>query len=113
MLLASTGLRATEALSIRIKDLDIDSNDSCPSKATIIGEYTKTKVDRHVFLTREIQHQLKIWLDFKYRRRRICHKDKETGKNISEYRTPEKKSNDLIFSINQIEKQDRNYYILI
>ncbi len=26
MLLASTGLRATEALSIRLKDLDIDSN---------------------------------------------------------------------------------------
>ncbi len=54
MLLASTGLRATEALSIRIKDLDIRSNDDCPSKATIRGEYTKTKVDRYVFLTREM-----------------------------------------------------------
>ncbi|MGZ5501815.1 MAG: tyrosine-type recombinase/integrase, partial [Nitrososphaeraceae archaeon] len=103
MLLASTGLRATEALSIRIKDLDINSNDSL-SKAIIRGEYTKTKVDRHVFLTREIQHQLKIWLDFKYRRRRICHIDKETGKSISEYRTPEKKLHDLIFSINPIDK---------
>ena len=102
MLLASTGLRATEALSIRIKDLYINSNDS-PSKAVIRGEYTKTKVDRYVFLTREIQHQLKIWLDFKYRRRRICYIDKETEKSISEYRTPEKKLQDLIFSINQTD----------
>ena len=55
-------------------------------------------------MTREIQHQLKIWLEYKYRRRRICHIDKETGKNICEYRTPEKKLNDLIFSMYQIEK---------
>ena len=85
MLLASTGLRATEALSIRIKDLDIGSDDDCASKAIIRGEYTKTKVDRYVFLTREMQHQLKIWLDYKYRKRRNCHIDKETGKSISEY----------------------------
>jgi len=82
MLLASTGLRATEALSIRLKDLDIGSDDDCVSKAIIRGEYTKTKVDRYVFLTREMQHQLKIWLDYKYRKRRICHIDKESGKSI-------------------------------
>ena len=104
MLLSSTGLRATEALSIRVKDLNIGFNDDCPSKAIIRGEYTKTKVDRYVFLTKEMEHQMKIWLDYKYRRRRICHIDKETGKNICEYRTPEKKPNDLIFSIYQIDK---------
>ena len=104
ILLASTGLRATEALSIRVKDLDIGSNDDCPSKAIIRGEFTKTKVDRYVFLTKEMEHQMKIWLDYKYRRRRICHIDKETGKNICEYRTPEKKPNDLIFSIYQKDK---------
>ena len=103
LLLSSTGLRATEALSIRIKDLNFGSNDG-PSKAIIRGEYTKTKVDRYVFLTREMEHQMKIWLEYKYRKRRICHIDKETGKNICEYRTPEKKSNDLIFSMYQIEK---------
>ena len=47
---------------------------------------------------------MKIWLEYKYRKRRICHIDKEAGKNICEYRTPEKKSNDLIFSMYQIEK---------
>jgi integrase len=42
MLLASTGMRAGEALSIRIKDLDLDSN---PVKVQLRGEVTKTKVD--------------------------------------------------------------------
>ena len=54
-------------------------------------------------MTREIVHQIKIWLDYKYRKRRICYKDKETGKSISEYRTPEKKPNELIFSIYQTD----------
>ena len=48
MVLASTGLRAVEALSIRNKDLNFESS----AKVTIRGEYTKTKVDRYVFLTR-------------------------------------------------------------
>jgi integrase len=103
MLLASTGLRATEALSIRIKDLIPGSNDF-PSKLIIRGEYTKTKVDRYVFLTREMEHQIKIWLDYKSRRRRICHLDKETGKSISEYRIHEAKPQDLIFYITQKDK---------
>ena len=62
------------------------------------GEYTKTRVDRFVFLTREVQDQIKIWLDYKCRKRRICYKDKETEKSITEYITPEKKPNELIFS---------------
>lgn len=43
MLLACTGLRATEALSIRVKDLDFKSS---PTKVTVRGEHTKTKVDK-------------------------------------------------------------------
>jgi integrase/recombinase XerD len=101
MLLASTGLRATEALSIRLKDLDLESN---PAKLTIRGKYTKTKVDRYVFLTKEIVEQLKIWKEYKYRKRRICYNDKETGKSIAEYKTPEMKENELIFSLNQTDK---------
>jgi integrase len=103
MLLASTGLRATEALSIRVKDLFIDSNNNdFPSKVIIRGEYTKTKVDRYVFLTRELAHQIKIWLDYKSRKRRTCYIDKKTGKSVSEYRIPENKPYDLVFSIFQI-----------
>jgi len=78
MLLAATGCRAVEALSIRVKDLDFESN---PAKLRIRGQYTKTKVDRYVFLTKEVIEQIKIWIDYKYRKRRICYKDKETGEN--------------------------------
>ena len=102
MLLASTGLRATEALSIRLKDLDIISNDS--TKLIIRGEYTKTKIDRCVFLTKEVKEQLKIWLDYKYRKRRICYKDKETEKTITKYRIPEKKPYELVFYMSQTDK---------
>ncbi|MGB7638668.1 MAG: tyrosine-type recombinase/integrase, partial [Nitrososphaeraceae archaeon] len=49
MLLAATGLRASEALSIRIKDLHLDSNN--PANVFVRGEYTKTRTDRYVFLT--------------------------------------------------------------
>jgi integrase len=54
LLLAATGMRATEALSIRIKDLDLKSS---PAKLFVRGEYTKTRTDRIVFLT-EVTHQL-------------------------------------------------------
>ncbi len=77
MLLASTGLTAPEALSIRLKDLTLNSNDNDNglAKLFIRGEYTKTKVDRYVFLTRVVE-QLKIWIDYKYRKWRICHIDR-------------------------------------
>ncbi len=101
MFLASTGMRAVEALSICVKDLDFES---IPAKVTIRDEYTNTKVDRYVFLTKEMTEQIKKWLDYKYRTRRVCSRDKNTGKLIDEYRTPEKNGNDLLFSV-------RNYTI--
>ena len=106
MLLASTGLRATEALSIRIKDWDLESYPI--AKVTIRGEYTKTKVDRYVFLTQEMVEQFKKWLEYKYRTRRVCSKDKQTGKLIDEYRTPEKNLEDLIFSVKLYNSNKNN-----
>ena len=98
MLLAATGMRAGEALSIRIKDLDLDST---PSKLFVRGEYTKTRTDRIIFLTDEVGRQLKSWLDYKYRTRRICYKDKQSGKSITDYRSPIRKHTDLIFAVYQ------------
>ncbi|MFL6455372.1 MAG: tyrosine-type recombinase/integrase [Nitrososphaeraceae archaeon] len=102
MLLAGTGLRAVEALSIRIKDLNLQPR---PAKIFVRGEYTKTKTDRYVFLTEEVVNQLKQWLDYKHRTRRVCHKDNHTGKTISEYITPQRNDNDLVFAV----YQDRNH----
>jgi hypothetical protein len=98
ILLAATGMRAVEALSIRIKDIDFDSN---PAKVFVRGEYTKTKVDRIIFLTEERTQQLKSWLEYKHRTRRVCHQDKQKGKTITEYRTPDKKDTDLVFAVYQ------------
>ncbi|MFL6347884.1 MAG: tyrosine-type recombinase/integrase [Nitrososphaeraceae archaeon] len=98
MLLAATGMRATEALSIRIKDLDLKS---IPAKLFVRGEYTKTRTDRTVFLTEEIARQLDSWLTYKYRTRRVCHKDEQAGKTITEYRTPSEKESDLVFAVYQ------------
>jgi integrase len=94
MLLASTGCRATEALSTRLCDYDLDSK---PARVFIRGEYTKTKVDRRIFLTDEMVSQLISWLEYKYRKRRVCYKDGKTGKTITEYRKPQKNPNDLVF----------------
>jgi len=41
MLLEAIGMRAGEALSIRVKDVDFDSN---PSKLSLCMEYTITNV---------------------------------------------------------------------
>ncbi|MGC1927337.1 MAG: tyrosine-type recombinase/integrase, partial [Candidatus Nitrosopolaris sp.] len=98
ILLATTGMRAVEALSIRIKDIDFDSN---PARVFVRGEFTKTKVDRIVFLTEELTQQLKSWLDYKHRTRRVCHQDKQKGKTITEYRTPDKQKTDLVFAVYQ------------
>ena len=77
MLLAATGMRATEALALRYKDFDFgdgndnNNNDNRQAFVRIRGEFTKTRTDRYVFLTKELVEQCKAWIDFKYRRRRI------------------------------------------
>jgi integrase len=102
MLLAAGGFRAVEALSTRIKDLDLESK---PARVFVRGEYTKTKTDRVVFLTEELAQQLRSWLSYKYRKRRVCYKvekeHKDSEKTISEYRTPDRKENDLVFAVYQ------------
>jgi integrase len=100
MFLAAGGFRAVEALSIRIKDLDLESK---PAQVFVRGEYTKTKADRVVFLTEEITQQLESWLTYKYRKRRVCRgKD---GKIVTEYRTPSKEGTDLLFAVYQTKRK--------
>lgn len=76
LFLAATGARATEVLSTRLRDYDF-----AKGKVFIRGEFTKTRVDR--FLTRELQAQLKTWIDFKYRARRIS--NPKNGKSLMHF----------------------------
>jgi integrase len=102
MFLAAGGFRAVEALSVRIKDLDLETK---PARVFVRGEYTKTKTDRTVFLTEEATLQLATWLAYKYRKRRVCYKgqnnDRNNEKTITKYRTPDRNVNDLIFAVYQ------------
>jgi integrase len=107
MLLAATGMRATEALSIRIKDIDFKAS---PVKLFVRGENTKTKVDRTVFLTEELSKQLVDWLEYKYRTRRVCHLD-NSHKTITEYVTPKKDQNDLVLAVHKANPH--NLYVHI
>ena len=100
MLLGATGMRAVEALSIRIKDLDLKSN---PPKLFVRGEFTKTRSDRTIYLTSELSYQLSSWISYKYRSRRVCYSN-NNGKALTEYRIPEKNETDLVFSVYQSVK---------
>lgn len=102
MLLVASGLRASEALSIRVCDIDFGAD---PVKVFIRGEYTKTRLDRFVYLTDELAKQLTTWLQYKYRTRRVCHVDKDKDSTVTEYRTPAKNNTDLIFSVYQTKNE--------
>ena len=109
MLLAATGMRAVEALSIRIKDLDLQSN---PPKLFVRGEFTKTRSDRTIFLTSKLRYQLLTWINYKYRSRRVCYSN-NNSKILTEYRIPEKNETDLVFSVYQSIKNPNpnNLYV--
>lgn len=98
MLLAATGMRAVEALSIRIKDIDFKSS---PPQVFLRGQFTKTRVDRTVILTEEVAKQLTIWIDYKYRTRRVSYYDTAEGKSVTQLRTPQKDGRDLLFAVYQ------------
>jgi integrase len=115
MLLAATGMRATEALALRHKDFDFDDNsNNRQAFVRIRGEFTKTRTDRYVFLTRELVEQCKAWIDFKYRRRRITKvvnnsdsssdddnrsSDSKGSKAISQWVEPKPSLDDMFFSM--------------
>jgi integrase len=67
LVVASGGLRATEACAIRLCDIDFSFK---PTKIHIRKEYTKTKVARDIYISDEATKFLKEWIDWKYRKRR-------------------------------------------
>jgi hypothetical protein len=119
-------MRATEALALRQKDFNFDNdNHNHHAYVRIRGEFTKTRTDRYVFLTREVVEQCKAWTDFKYRRRRITKvvnnsnnsssnnsssdDNKTTGskgsKAMSQWVEPELNPDDTFFSMHRKRKR--------
>jgi integrase len=96
---ATTGMRAGEACSIRMMDLDLDNR-----KVFIQGEHTKTKIDRWVFLTKELCESLLSWFEYKYRPRKKYYaydSERKDYVKLKEPRVfiPQRNETDLIFGL--------------
>jgi integrase len=75
LVLASGGMRASEALAIR--EIDINWNGinfgdpedvAEPASVKVRKEYSKTRRERHIFISNEAARYLNDWLEWKYRR---------------------------------------------
>ena len=108
MLLAVPEMRAVEALSIRVKDIDLESS---PPKLFVRGEFTKTRTDRTVFLTSELVNQLSSWLNYKYRTKRICRSNNNDDTTVTKYRTLKRNGADLIFAVHQLNPNPIHLYM--
>jgi integrase len=86
LILASGGMRAVEALAIRLRDLDFSAT---PTKIHIRKEYSKTKTPRDIYISDEATYYLKQWLDWKYQERKV--KGKLTKRKLD--------SDHLVFTI--------------
>ena len=95
LVLASGGLRASEGLAIRLKDLDFSAS---PIRVHIRKEFTKTKVARDIYISDEATCFLKQWLQWKYN-------NNERSRNINE----QNPDDDLVFTISD-SKIPQSFY---
>jgi integrase len=94
LVLASGGMRASEALAIREIDIDFgssltDKNESV--KVKIRKEYSKTRTERHIFISNEAARYLHEWIEWKYR-------DRTAERKYYQLKNRARSENDLIFS---------------
>lgn len=64
IVLASGGMRAVEALAIRIKDIDFHAS---PTKIHIREQYAKNREARDIYISNEATEYLNKWIYWKYR----------------------------------------------
>jgi integrase len=87
--LGSGGMRALEALAIRLKDIDFSVR---PTKIHIRREYAKTKVSRDIYISDEATNYLKEWIEWKYR---------DKGDEWTRIQEPD----DLVFSVYKVKNE--------
>lgn len=68
LILASGGMRAGEAIGIRLRDIDFSTN---PTKIRIRKEFSKTRVARDIFVSDEASQYLKDLISWKNRKDEI------------------------------------------
>jgi integrase len=89
LILGSGGMRAVEALAIRLKDIDFSVS---PTKIHIRKEYAKTKVSRDIYISDEATNYLHQWIEWKYR-------------DIGNELTRIQESDDLVFSVYKVKNE--------
>jgi integrase len=97
LVLASGGMRAIEALAIRLKDIDFSVT---PTKIHIRKEFAKTRVARDIYISDEASQSLEQWIDWKYR---------DKGNEWTKTKNP----NDLVFAVYSIENRPNPNHVYI
>ena len=97
LVLASGGLRAVEALAIRLRDIDFSIS---PAKIDIRKEYVKTKISREIYISDEASKYLKEWINWKYR---------DKGDSRTKIPMPD----DLVFRTHTIRNEPNPNYLYI
>ena len=102
LVLASGGMRASEALAIRECDIDfsginfkdltnLNDGKANPAGIRIRKEYSKTRTERRIFISNEAARYLHEWVEWKYRDRTNERKNYTLKNRV-------RSQNDLIFS---------------
>jgi integrase len=89
LVLGSGGMRAVEALAIRLKDIDFSVS---PTKIHVRKEYAKTRVSRDIYISDEGTDYLKQWIEWKYR---------DKGDEWTRVQEPD----DLVFSVYRVKDE--------
>ena len=78
LVLASGGMRAIEALSLRESDIDFIGIDfsnphdrANPARVHIRKEYAKNRTERYIYISNEAARYLHDWIEWKYRDRHL------------------------------------------
>ena len=98
LVLASSGLRATEAITLRLKDFDFES---MPTRIHVRPEFAKTRVERFVYISNEAREAVIQWINFKYRER-----GHESQNRV-------KSPDDIVFTIKKHPISPRGVYVKI
>jgi integrase len=96
--LATSGLRSMEGVSLRLKDVELSNEKGEPSTIHVREEYSKSRRERDVLITDEATEFLNQWLEYKYRKR------------VKDKKAPEKKGEHLIFSYGVDDKHLPSIY---
>jgi integrase len=98
LVLASGGMRASEALAIRECDIDFSGINFAdladrinPAGIRIRKEYSKTRTERRIFISNEAARYLHEWIEWKYR-------DRHAERKYYTLKNRVRSENDLIFS---------------